>query len=622
MATPDYWGAPVPHQPVCPTAGYFPFPPTPKNFTPRPENSDTPIEIIHQQILSQHPEEMSAAADQWQNLHDFISGIGEKVREKSQTLHDETWKSPQAAAEFLKRGPGATLAALDLWKAAAAANRDALRALVGMATKARSDMDALWSQFLKDVEYAKYIHHSDVGDWFGGGWAMVETMFGYQNALPDYEKQKVKSVHDDYSQKARVLAYRVALAYFEIMNHYGVAGQGLGFGPSFKPMNARLSAIGHDPLPGPGSVPPAPPAPPAPPQLHVSVPSAPVLPAVAPPAGPLPVGPAPVGLRGLTAPGVVHPAGLPAVLAGPGLGLGLGLSLGPDSTRRGLGARTPGGPGTNGADNLKGLMNGLMPGAPTPSGIIEPEALNLPGTPDVNSLPEITALEGGAEPPASLRSPMATAANGRSLSGSGAGMEEPPPGRGQAASEERRRRVWEPMPGVEEAFTASPGGTVPGVLSAPQLGGTGTGGSAGFGGKAGSGFGGLGDLGEPPALRPGVAKTPATQRRRPRPIAPGEPGMEWLGLEEALEGASEPVLDAPEAVVVEEDTSLGLRTPAFESAGASAPTRRRTADQEPAKVAVDEEAWTVPTPGGGVLGGQSGSAGDDEPGAALRAIQA
>ncbi|WP_194904682.1 hypothetical protein [Catenulispora rubra] len=614
MGTPDYWGAPVPQLPVCPTAGYFAFPSSLKAYTPRPENNNTAyIEDIRQQIMNQHPEQMSAAADQWQNLHDFISGIGDQIRAKSQTLHDETWKSPQAAAEFLKRGPGATLAALDQWKAAAAANRDALRALVGMATKARSDMDTLWSQYLNDVDRAKYLHvRSDFGDFLHWVWSLPEGIVGYYTALPDYEKQKVNAVHDDYSQRARVLVYQVAEAYFEIVNHYGVGSSGQGIGPSFKPMNARLSAIGMSPPPGAGSVPPLPASPAVPPRPQITAPPTPGAAPVAPqpPVVPPPVVPA--GLSALRAPGSM-PGVVPGAVPGPVPGLVPGLRSG------GRGPQAPALDGLNvrGADGPRGLIGGVLPPVSAPEGLVRPGGLGSGRSqvPDANALrgpfatPETTT-----EPLAALRSPSATGAGGRPLSGTGSGMEEPPPGRGQSTPEQGRRRVWEPTQGTEEAFAPPPGGKVPGVLSGPQLGGS--------SGRTGLGSG----FGEPPAVRAAATEAATTPQRRrtKRPTAPAEPGTEWLGMQEALDGVAEPVLNAASETVVSEETSVGLRTTGSAAVDAPAParTRRRAADQDTETVAPGEEAWTVATPGGGVLGAQATGADGDEPEPTLRAAQA
>jgi hypothetical protein len=186
------------------------------------------------------------------------------------------------------------------------------------------------------------------------------------------------------------------------------------------------------------------------------------------------------------------------------------------------------------------------------------------------------------------------------------------------------------MPGVEEAFTAPSAGTVPAVLSGPMVGGTGPG-ASGFGGSgSGSGIGrggfGGGGFSEPevPALRAGGAEgggSEAVSRRRPRRLGPGEPGTEWLGVEDALDGVSEPVLDAPAETPVAEDVPVGLRGSGIGFEATRTPARRRTDDQEPA-IVVDEEAWTVPTPGGGVLGGLTAAADDGEPGSTLRAAQA
>ncbi|HEU4421340.1 MAG TPA: hypothetical protein VFR67_02235, partial [Pilimelia sp.] len=68
--------------------------PEPSNveFTmPRGENNGTTIETIRQRLLNQHPEDISALADQWQNAYNLLSSIRAQLLDTSNTLYNEHW---------------------------------------------------------------------------------------------------------------------------------------------------------------------------------------------------------------------------------------------------------------------------------------------------------------------------------------------------------------------------------------------------------------------------------------------------------------------------------------------------------------------------------------------------
>ncbi|MGH3683165.1 MAG: hypothetical protein ACRDT2_23310, partial [Natronosporangium sp.] len=247
-----------------------------------PDNGTT-IEQVNQQIMNQHPEDISALADQWQNAYNLLSSVRDQLLGQSQTLYDESWRSSAAKDLFMERGPGKTLAYLDDWMTAAEANRDAARGMVGIATDSRSRMETLWSEYETAVDEAHNVgggerfkqwamHYNLVSwEWKRGmfGVPYLDVDFGddeeYQQALDGFRADQVRQVHEEYNQRAQGLAVEVAGSYFDYLT-------ASGHGTPFTPMNAVINTPGEGiwaQLP-PGGIPGAPPpgvAPGSPPGL-------------------------------------------------------------------------------------------------------------------------------------------------------------------------------------------------------------------------------------------------------------------------------------------------------------------------------------------------------------------
>ena len=93
----DYWGA----RALRPSGGpngegtrYTMPEPFSGEFTKPPRDGNgTTIETIRQQILNQHPEDMSALADQWQNAYNLLSSIRQQLLDTSTTLYHEHWRA-------------------------------------------------------------------------------------------------------------------------------------------------------------------------------------------------------------------------------------------------------------------------------------------------------------------------------------------------------------------------------------------------------------------------------------------------------------------------------------------------------------------------------------------------
>ena len=288
-----------------------------------------------------------------------------------------------------------------------------------------------------------------------------------------------------------------------------------------------------------------------------------------------------------------------------------------------------------------GLQKGVLQGrpAPTPPGSMPPGMAKPPGRTLGRKAPGATPPPGAGAPP------------GRTL-----GRKQPgAPGTGK----EQRTPVSGPG-GVEEQFGRPPASTSPPVLNNQRPGQRRPGSREELTPTA---KGGATDTPTPsqPGTAPPVLNRPTRAPTQPgppgsrrsgkgttaRPAAPARtqtpPGTEWVGVDTAREDTTAPVLDAPappvsgSAVSRLEEVPKHLRgrratTPARPAAppGTVPPelTKRQTAGtgtpatgrgDEEQTIVTDEEAFTVETPGGGVLAKQREEDGyRPEPPTALR----
>ncbi|SIR64952.1 hypothetical protein [Micromonospora avicenniae] len=644
----DYWGARAtyPHGGPSGEGTRYVTPPqqTDLKFTPPPadEGGET-IEAIRVQLMGQHPEDISALADQWQNAYNLLHSIHQQLFKASQVLHDETWKSPQARDAFLQAGPGKTLAYLDEWMDATLNNVAALRAMVGIARDSRAEMDRLWTEYQNAINDAK---NADGWTQFSEGFKQGFTLGLYdgEKGIQAAEAEAVQEKQKEYNRKAQQLAHRTANEYFDTMSK--VSG---GHGPPFFPMDAVLNPVGHPPWRGPTGVPPAvrppvtkPPVtkPPVtkPPQVRaVPRPTDPteiqkqILERIQPP--PPVATPTPTPTPSVAPPPVATP---PMVAPPPGVArTGPPVTSGPRPSV----ARPPGLDGLN-AGERGAMRNGVIRGG-TNAPVAEPPQASL-RSPGATSAPPPGG--GRAAPPNALRGPGASAKATPPPTGARGGPAQtgaPPasttrrPGAPGTTSESTTGRTpGRPgAPGTEQ-FAPRNNATTPPVLQNRQP-------TKSRPGTARPSDG----LGSSTPARPGTSPsvlgssakggstppaTPARSRRdQDRTARPVQAGGEWLG-DGQPEGVA-PILDAPLApptgarVSRLEEVPSSLRGRPAASAqprpargGRAVPPElapRRTSNANPAPaqqhdqdeqtIVTDEQAFSVETPGGGVVGRQA-----------------
>ncbi|WP_239377569.1 hypothetical protein [Frankia sp. Cj5] len=590
-------------------------------FTPAASGDGSggePIEVIRRRIMNQHPEDISALADQWQNAYNLLHNIREQLLGQSNALYEQAWRSSKAREAFMEKGPGQALAYLQDWMDAALDNVNGLRTLVGIARQSRTDMENLWKRYESEIADASTAS-AGTAAWEGFKTGVSLGFYDGEAGVQRSEQEAVREKQQEFNKLAQELAYNVGNQYGETFSTLGG-----GHGALFRPMNAVLNQVGHTPFPTIGGGPPSPGGPPAGPG---------VAPVLAPPnalSDPPPATPPPatrfqpVNVTSPVAPEQVPvptsqadpasaappPAFNPAAPAGTPVVMPPGLPAGAAAANAAL---RPPAALTRLSANAAGLSSGLIQakGIGTPAAEAMPGALRSPAaTPPP---PMAGRGQGGKQPPG---------ATGRERRESGAegareepfvhtpGSTAPPVLNNQRAAGQRRPGSREELyptartrPGTPAPLRSA--GAVPPVLNSP----------------------GTSPLHTPPPIRPGRG-APA------RPGQPGRPapGSEWVGAEDARADASAPILDAPAppptSAAVSNLAEAKLRgraaaTPARSRQGSTvAPelTARRARPDGPVpvqdragqaervdereRIVTDEEAFNVDTPGGGVVAKQ------------------
>ncbi|GGN79750.1 hypothetical protein GCM10010112_54700 [Actinoplanes lobatus] len=554
----DYYGATAnPNYGYSPYSGqthYGSYPPSQTPFTGSPGGGNTTgIEEIRQRIRNMHPEQMAALADQWQNAWSFMADVKTFLLNQSNVLRDEAWQSPAARDAFLRRGPGETLAYLDVWMDAAQQNVTALRHMVNVSTEARYAMERLVRDYedeLREAQNVDFLEH--VGAFFteGVGWDAAR--------LEEIEEDQSR-VQEKYRYEAQKLAFYYGDQFFD---YIGTLTSGVG--PPVQPMNAVLSQPAA--LPGGGGLPggqgPAQLGPGFQP-LPVGNPPAAQLPPGTLPPGQLPPGllPPGVALPLPVAPGTVPPGSLPPGVTPPGT-LPPGLSPGLPAP---IGQLPPGvlppAPGTLPPGTLPPgtLPPGTLPPGSGPS-VIPPGSVR-PGLPPQLGRPgrNVPVLPGGLPPGRTIRRPSAPSApvvppGGREIRRTGPATVPPT---SPAARPGRTTPGVTPPP----ARTGRPGRTTPGVTPPP--------GQAGRPGRTTPG------VTPPPGRTSAPGVTPPGQTGRPGDRGRGRPGTPARPTGSGVDAFGRPPGQAAPPVLKNPGEGRGARP------GSEAEMRRPAAPQRP-----------------------------------------
>jgi hypothetical protein len=551
-------------------------------------NTGPTIDTIHAQLHNSQPAHLSALADQWQNMYNLLDALRTQLLTESTTLHDEKWKSGKARDAFMKTGPGQALAYLDAWMDSTISNQVALQGVVSIILEYQGKMDTLWKEYGKAVNDAKNLSFgAKFGDWFwhynllGGG-----DQPDYDRATDQDKIDQINKVKLEYNVKAQQLAWDMAQEMFGAFSTFSGGHGPVYFAPDavFDPPDMVLPNMPNVGGPPNVSTPPTPPPMPTPPPVptppptsltHLTnltpppIPTTPTLP-TQPPTPTAPTVPTPPNAP--VAPPVLDtivtplPVAVPETLTAPGV-------------PNGVQAPAP------------ETVNAFAPKTPNTNGLISRSTLN--------------ASEGSAPPGAMPRGMRGLS---RNLADGG---EPPPTGRGANRAQANDTAGPEREPGAEDLFGGR-GMSAPPVLGNNRRGHSRAGAPpAVTSDEISTGLPGRSDA-SPPILarakRPDETKSrsgfgPATATRptgesealTPTLRAPSAPisGADVSGLEEVPATLRTPARAADPAPreLVNRRSGRKLRTPATEEQHET--TAPPTAD----------EAFSVETPGGGVLGG-------------------
>jgi hypothetical protein len=221
-------------------------------FTKRPNSGENGpwIEDVRKQIMNQHPEDISALADQWHNAWRLMFDVEQSLLQTSNTLYEKDWKEGDARDAFMRAGPGKTLAYLRSWMNSALDNVAALRAQVNIVQGARSKMDDLWRRYQDAVKAASETDGT-FGNWlwnYNFNWRGDQT--NYENANKADAVQQVNDTKKEYARLAQQLAWDTAE---QMSTTFGNLNNGHGL--PFFPMNALLTPIGQPNPPALGGPP-------------------------------------------------------------------------------------------------------------------------------------------------------------------------------------------------------------------------------------------------------------------------------------------------------------------------------------------------------------------------------
>ncbi|MEH1013629.1 hypothetical protein V6U90_11015 [Micromonospora sp. CPCC 206060] len=602
------------------------------------------IEKIYQRVMAQNANAVREVADQWYRVSQVIQDISDRVLNAARGLKYGGDGSPgnsggwtgQGADAFLARGPGATLKSLDEWRSAAITNWLGSLSLASTITSHQSRMSSLYEQYKQAmVTFGNEWQERNLGD------------VPVEDAGPTAQDKYVTALRTEqiaWSKRAQQIQYEMARSYWSIMSEDLAGGRATVYegptdavqpNPEFlaRYMRGRLPSIGNPSRVGTPNVTtptistrnvPTPDAnlqrtvsrlvaeptvpgqdqgrqqtTPTPeitvpdvgmPTVPTPTPTLPVVPPVVPAVGNLPV-------RGVpTVPGVpgVPGTGQPGTGSLPGSALARGTNLLGD-------ARAGGVPGV-----LRGVP--AVPGAPgegLPPSPPQNPARGAPGGPQTGGRgPQRTI---SAAPPGSRQS----VPPGTSL----------PPGtpstpRAGAPGPDARNTAGPAVPGGgtrTNQFGSPPAAPSSPVLRAPRT-------TAPIPPQgAPTRRGPLAHDAAPPVLnRPRTAGTPDTAHqltpqpgggpRRDAPLAPPTPPTTRPVVGRS---ATTPAPGTPRPAEPANGVLRGARRPAGYQAELGSRRKERERDEKAARVDRDfdqirrlldrEEAWTVATPGGGVL---------------------
>jgi hypothetical protein len=245
-----HMGDDITHYPDIGEGSYEQTPKPPETYSGGAEETRdimrNSIEMIRKRILGQSYEMVQDAANGWRDIADYLTNLSLQIRGQSDALRagggseDPGWTSPGAEA-FMARGPGATMMSIDDWAEAAQVNYDGLSSLATHIAIHHGKMKDLWDDYLAGiVRAAKWFFYDKVQNSsyaydMDGLPARVDdqndiNVEAWQNAIDrsdppiflDWQAEYVDALKEEevrWTLQAQQLEYEMGQKYWQVMGH-------------------------------------------------------------------------------------------------------------------------------------------------------------------------------------------------------------------------------------------------------------------------------------------------------------------------------------------------------------------------------------------------------------------
>ncbi len=204
-------------------------------FVKQAAMNDT-IEKIWKRIHTQVPEQIEALQEQWFKVSMVIQGIKDDIAKAAVALAGH-WDSA-AAKVFLQRGPGASIKSLDDWYSSAIANSLGLIYLVATVREYRAKIDDLFDRYKRDMVVASTTWVQDVLDERSRQYNLADgsqdNSYPYDPIAEDKDGYLVamRDHAEDWHRQARDLQYQMSQGYWDVIReHFGGGHSGIYEGP-------------------------------------------------------------------------------------------------------------------------------------------------------------------------------------------------------------------------------------------------------------------------------------------------------------------------------------------------------------------------------------------------------
>lgn len=193
------------------------------------------IELIYKRIMAQDAGMVQQLADQWYRVTQVIDDISGRVRKAAEGLSYGSDGTPDGkggwtgagADAFLARGPGGTLKSLDDWQDAAHVNWMGTLSLSYAITRYKSEMVALWEDYKRAMVQASnaWWDRNSSNYVLEGKPHSLESLAGAGEYLQQDYVTSLRITENTWSKKAQQIQWAMAQEYWSIMSEDFAGGR-------------------------------------------------------------------------------------------------------------------------------------------------------------------------------------------------------------------------------------------------------------------------------------------------------------------------------------------------------------------------------------------------------------